>query len=74
MDCNYPNNKILLEPARQIPIAGEFDVVVCGGGPAGVAAAIAAGRNGAKTIILESNKYAAQASMILEAEIILLRE
>ena len=54
MDCNYPNNKILLEPARQIPIAGEFDVVVCGGGPAGVAAAIAAGRNGAKTIILES--------------------
>ena len=54
MDCNYSIDNFLLEPARQIPIAGEYDVVVCGGGPAGVAAAIAAGRHGAKTIILES--------------------
>ncbi|MBR4864952.1 MAG: FAD-dependent oxidoreductase [Oscillospiraceae bacterium] len=30
-----------------------YDVVVCGGGPAGVAAAIAAGRKGAKTLLLE---------------------
>ena len=45
---------MLTEPARSIPVAGEYDVVVCGGGPAGTAAAIAAGRCGAKTIVLES--------------------
>lgn len=31
----------------------EADIVVCGGGPAGVNAAIAAGRSGAKTILIE---------------------
>ena len=30
-----------------------YDVIVCGGGPAGVAAAIAAGRKGAKTLLIE---------------------
>ena len=32
---------------------GEYDVAVCGGGTAGVAAAIAAARGGAKTILIE---------------------
>lgn len=31
----------------------EADVVVCGGGPAGINAAIAAGRSGARTVLLE---------------------
>lgn len=31
----------------------EADVVVCGGGPAGIAAALAAGRSGAKTLLVE---------------------
>ncbi|PWJ58579.1 FAD dependent oxidoreductase [Dyadobacter jejuensis] len=43
----------LVEPQRTIPIAGDYDVIVCGAGPAGVAAAIEAGRNGAKTLLLE---------------------
>lgn len=41
------------EPAREVPVRWEADVVVCGGGPAGTAAAIAAARSGAKVILLE---------------------
>ena len=41
------------EPARQTPVVCEADVVVCGGGPAGVSAAIAAARAGAKTALIE---------------------
>lgn len=43
------------EPARDIPIAEEVDVVVCGAGPAGVAAALSAARSGAKTRLIEVN-------------------
>ena len=35
------------------PLFGEYDVVVVGGGVAGVGAAVAAGRAGAKTILIE---------------------
>ncbi len=40
-------------PACEVPVLGEYDVLVCGGGPAGTAAAIAAGRLGAKTLLIE---------------------
>ena len=33
----------------------DYDVIVCGGGPAGCAAAIAAAREGAKTLLLEAS-------------------
>jgi len=47
--------RVLREPARDIPVAGSADVVVCGGGPAGVAAAVAAARTGANTRLIEVN-------------------
>ena len=41
------------ELERAIPVADTADVVVCGGGPAGVAAAVSAARGGARTTLLE---------------------
>lgn len=38
---------------KDIPVIGKYDVVVCGGGPAGFIAAIAAARGGAKTALIE---------------------
>ena len=38
---------------KNVPIVGSYDVVVCGGGPAGVFAAIAAAREGAKVALIE---------------------
>jgi len=45
-------NALQLE-ARTVPVAAQVDVLVCGGGVAGLAAAIAAARNGAKTLLIE---------------------
>src|ERR671936_2024222 len=41
------------EAPRETPVLGEFDVVVRGGGPAGIAAAAAAAREGRSTILVE---------------------
>ncbi len=41
------------EPARDIPLTDDADVIVCGAGPAGVAAAICAARAGAKVRLFE---------------------
>lgn len=43
------------EPAKDIRIIDEYDVIVAGAGPAGIAAAISAGREGAKTLLLEAH-------------------
>ena len=44
--------KTIEEPARQVPLYGEYEVVVLGGGPAGIAAAVAAARAG-RTLLIE---------------------
>ena len=49
--------KTVQEPAREIPVVREVDVVVVGGGPAGLAAAIASARAGAKTVLIEKFAY-----------------
>ena len=42
-----------MEITRNYNVVEGYDVIVCGGGPAGVAAAVAAGRKGAKILLLE---------------------
>lgn len=38
---------------KTIPVVASYDVIVCGGGPSGMIAAIAAAREGARTAIIE---------------------
>ena len=47
--------KTVFEERRELPVAGETDVLVIGGGLSGVAAAVAAARNGMKVTILEKS-------------------
>lgn len=44
---------LISEPARQLPVQSAYDVVVVGGGIAGVAAAVAAARAGVSVCLLE---------------------
>jgi len=43
----------ITEDRREVPVYGEYEVVVVGGGPAGIAAAVAAGRSGRSTLLIE---------------------
>lgn len=43
----------IAEPERKTPVVDDVEILVCGGGVAGVAAATAAARNGAKVSLIE---------------------
>jgi hypothetical protein len=45
--------KSITEPARNVPLYGDYEVVVLGGGPAGIAASVAAARAGRRTLLIE---------------------
>jgi len=47
----------ILEPERPIPVFTDVDVCVVGGGPAGVCAAVAAARTGARTALVERHGF-----------------
>jgi len=49
------DRSVFREATRDVPVVDSADVVVCGGGPAGIAAALEAARRGAKTRLLEVN-------------------
>jgi len=50
-DSNFPYKKIKDSAVSNI------DVIVCGGGPAGFAAALSSARSGAKTVLIEKQNY-----------------
>ena len=44
---------MIIEPSRETEVVAETEILILGGGPAGIAAATAAARTGARTILLE---------------------
>ncbi|MDO5581220.1 MAG: FAD-dependent oxidoreductase [Planctomycetia bacterium] len=53
ISASAQKGKTFMEPAQEVPIRGQSDIIVCGGGPAGAVAAISAARAGAKVQLLE---------------------
>ena len=48
---------MIIEPSRETEVVAETEILILGGGPAGIAAATAAARTGARAMLLE--KYGA---------------
>ena len=49
--------EILIRPETRVPVVATADVVVVGGGPAGISAAVSAARNGASAVLVERYPY-----------------
>ena len=63
-------NTFVTEPERRTPVIAETDVLVVGGGSAGIAAAVAAARGGARVMLLE--RYGSLGGLATNGLIILL--
>ncbi|MBN1402266.1 MAG: FAD-dependent oxidoreductase [Anaerolineae bacterium] len=61
-------SRTIEEPARRIPVMDGVDVLVAGGGPAGIAAALAAAHEGARTLLVE--RYGYLGGMITGAHVV----
>jgi len=44
---------MMMQYSKQIPVEGQWDVLVCGAGPTGIAAAVTAARQGKSVMVLE---------------------
>ena len=64
----FAAGKTVNESARDIPVACDVDVVVVGGSSAGVAAAVAAAKEGAKVFVTDINEEAVAAAVEMGAE------
>jgi hypothetical protein len=51
------SDETMMLPAKNVPLLGEYDVIVAGGGLGGVSAAVAAAKAGAKTLLVERNGF-----------------
>jgi len=51
------NSNVIFEQEREIPMIDKTDILVVGGGPAGISAALAAARHGANVILIERYGY-----------------
>src|SRR5271168_2847770 len=51
------NRDTIAEPAGEVPIVRRADLVVVGGGPAGIAAAVAGARSGLSVTLVERYPY-----------------
>ncbi|MCL6645601.1 MAG: MFS transporter [Dehalococcoidia bacterium] len=60
----------IVEPERRVPVIAETDVLIVGGGAAGIAAAVAAARQGARAMLVE--RYGSLGGLATNGLIILL--
>lgn len=55
--CNAGVEETTYAESLRTPVIGRYQVVVAGGGPSGVIAAVAAARSGAKTLLVERDAF-----------------